>query len=163
MPFPVTCPSCRHTSQVPDSLGGTQARCPMCGTVVDLPEPEPKKLAVPAKKTMIAPNAVKSAPVEVAAPQVEEEVPLVFTVPDEPSGNKKKTSYKEKSSALPLLLVVGGVLLFFCCGGGGVGAYFLYQRGSRAVSNRFDEMTAQGTNVAAGKTESSSFPKTESS
>ncbi|HLW68421.1 MAG TPA: HEAT repeat domain-containing protein [Gemmataceae bacterium] len=127
MPFPVTCPSCRHTSQVPDSLAGTTARCPMCGVVVDLPDPEPKKPpVVPVKKTTAA-QSVTSTPEKVPTrPPAEEDVPLVFPVKDEPTGKKKKGANKKKSKALPLLLVVGGVLLLFCCGGGGVGGYFIY-------------------------------------
>jgi HEAT repeat protein len=130
----------------------------MCGVVVDLPDPEPKKPPmVPAPKTASASKQQVhvQAAAEVKPATVEEDIPLVFTVPDEPAGKKKKgSSYKKKSSSLPVLLVVGGVVLFFCCGGGSGLGYFLYQRG-RSVT-KFDEMTAQGSRAAAGTTESSS-------
>src|SRR5262245_7868823 len=41
MPFPFTCPHCNFTSQVPDHLGGTRAKCPSCAAVVTIPSEIP--------------------------------------------------------------------------------------------------------------------------
>ena len=40
MPFPFTCPDCGFTSQVPDQLAGTKAKCPSCAAIVTIPAPE---------------------------------------------------------------------------------------------------------------------------
>ncbi len=46
MPFQFTCPECRHTSQVFDHLAGTQAKCPSCGSIVAIPDPNPQPVVV---------------------------------------------------------------------------------------------------------------------
>ena len=114
MPFPFTCPECRHTSQVFDHLAGVQAKCPSCGCIVKIPAPN-------------APTAVVYL--------VEE--PTAHATPT-PTSTKRKT----RSSLLPILIAVGGLLVFFCCAGGGIGAFFLVRYADQEDS-QLAEATSQ--------------------
>jgi len=43
--IPVTCPSCRQAFNAPDSAAGKRAKCPKCGTPIDIPGALVAKLA----------------------------------------------------------------------------------------------------------------------
>src|SRR5438132_7957789 len=100
VPFPFTCPSCRHTSQVFDHLAGTQAKCPSCAAVVNIP-----------------PLAIRTTPPAPSDP------PLVRAA-DGPAPPPPKSAGR---AVLPVALAVAGLLAVFCCGGGGIAA-FLFSR-----------------------------------
>lgn len=118
MPFPFTCPSCRHTSQVPDSLAGTQARCPTCSTVVTIPGPVQSR-----SPTANAPPLPKLEPAiddEKLASRMSE----VRLAPG-PAGKKK--------GGIAVVLIAGS--LFFCCGGLGLAGFYLFRSKNVDVAN----------------------------
>lgn len=119
MPFPFTCPHCRHTSQVLESMARSQAKCPTCGAIVTIPS---------------LPLAIRpGTPVPVVyAPEPPQ------TAPEPPP----------RSSRMPTLLFVGGLLLIFCCGGGGVGGLLIYrthQNQKQADAALLAELTSKRT------------------
>lgn len=102
MPFPFACPSCTRVSQVPDHMAGTQAKCPTCGVVVNIPRPT------------AAPPPVQKPP-----PRDADAVMTVTPVEDrEPP----------KKSGFPLVIVFVGLALgFLLCGGTGVGGFLMWR------------------------------------
>jgi hypothetical protein len=40
MPITITCPFCDHSRQLPDGFPNKRAKCPKCGTFVEVPQPE---------------------------------------------------------------------------------------------------------------------------
>lgn len=128
MSFPFTCPSCRQTSQVPDSLAGTQARCPTCSTVVTIPAPK----SVRATLAVAPPSAPK------LEPAIEEKRPIARTGDVRPA--KRKTS--GGMIAAIIILSILGLLGVVCCGGLGLAGYFSARR---AKAERAAVAEAQGT------------------
>lgn len=43
MPIQVTCPSCSRSFNAPDGAAGKRAKCPKCGSPIDIPAPAPKE------------------------------------------------------------------------------------------------------------------------
>lgn len=112
MPFPFTCPNCRHPSQVLDQLAGTQAQCPMCGVVVSIPSVRlvrSQRAATPTGDIEQGDWGHEVSPVS----------------PRQGGGGV----------IIVVLLLLGGFLALSCCGGLGVAAYFLAGTSTTVVAN----------------------------
>jgi HEAT repeat protein len=102
MPFLFTCPTCRHTSQVPDHLAGIEGKCPSCGIVVSIPH--------------------------LGIQREQHAIPVVSGVDDEPVpvvSPVAPSSGKTGGVIVAVVLLLGGLAALFCCGGGGGLVYWL--------------------------------------
>ncbi len=143
MPFPFTCPSCRHTSQVLDRLAGTQAKCPSCGVVVRIPH---------------GPQAAITPVVPAVAPVVE---PAPASPPPRPAQprNSGGMGMGIGFAVFALIAVVFGLL---CCGGGLFILYWLGRDGisdPRAFAAGADSRSAPAENTARPRSSRGDPPK----
>ncbi len=110
MTISVTCDGCERTLKAPDSTAGRKIKCPKCGAVVLVPEPdEDEEAASPALKKGAAPAQRKRAAADDETPrrngrrdEEDEE--------DETPRRKKKKRKAQKSSPLLWVGIGGGVL-----------------------------------------------------
>ncbi len=125
MPFPFTCPTCRHASQVPDQFAGAQAKCPSCGMIIGIP-------VACTRSTTIR----KSIPV---IPKIDDDIPVVR--PMEPPA-APPVAKNAGTVVILIVLTAGGMATLFCCGVGVAFAYWLLDQNRMAQSSQAEREVA---------------------
>ena len=83
MPTELECPKCQKRLRAGDGLLGSQALCPFCRTVVDVPKAAPAAKPAPDEEEPLMPPSLEPEPeaAEPAAPQAAAPAPAPATAP----------------------------------------------------------------------------------
>lgn len=100
-----TCPKCAEKIDVAKELTGTQAECPICGSVIDIPKPKPRKKAV---------NNIDTAPPVATVKKSRAVKPAKKVNPDaEPWDFFDEINLFSTKSIIGMVVIIAGPLFLF--------------------------------------------------